>query len=135
MTCVRRKWGLGLGLALQLVLTASAGADPEFPAFEEPALAAGRVVWLGTCRNCHATGFADAPPVTDIAAWESRLAKSRDTLHTHALNGFYGEDYAYMPPRGGNDALSDQDVKNAVDYMLRLVKTLHEDKSNGPGKN
>jgi cytochrome c5 len=30
-----------------------------------------------------------------------------------------------MPPRGGNDALSDGDVKRAVDFMLAAVEQLN----------
>ena len=101
--------------------------DTEFKQFDEPNLDFGRSVWLGTCKNCHATGFASAPPVKKYAAWESRLKQELETLYQHALEGFYGVDYAYMPPRGGNDKLSDDEVKAAVDYMIALVKNIKQE--------
>ncbi len=38
-------------------------------------------------------------------------------LYTHALDGFTGP-AGMMPPRGGNTALTDDEVKAAVDYMV-----------------
>lgn len=105
------------------LLSASAAADDiAFPSFPDPHLAKGRAIWLGTCKACHATGLADAPPVHDKGAWRQRLSKGRDVLHLHAINGFFGPQSAMMPPRGGNDRLSDEDVKAAVDYMIAIVK-------------
>ena len=50
-----------------------------------------------------------------------RIAQQRQTLYRHAIDGFVGADYAIMPARGGNDELTDAEVKAAVDYMLGLV--------------
>ena len=99
----------------------NAAADERFPDFDAVDLQQGRATWMETCRNCHATGFAGAPPVTSVSAWKPRIKKPREVLYSHAIEGFYGEDYAHMPPRGGNEALSDSEVKLAVDYMLALV--------------
>lgn len=101
-------------------ISASAG-DELFPTFDDPRLQAGRIVWLGTCRACHATGLADAPMVSDAEAWAPRLAQDRNTLYTHALEGFFGPMGTQMPPRGGNDALSDDEVRAAVDYMAAIA--------------
>jgi cytochrome c5 len=98
---------------------AASAAGANYPAF--PGLERGREVWLGTCQACHGEGFADAPPVTDRAAWAPRVAKGKTTLYEHALKGFFGPGSTMMPPRGGNDALADDDVRAAVDYMVRLV--------------
>ena len=113
------------GAAALTLCMAPGAADEGFPHFE--ALDHGRTVWLGTCRACHATGFADAPPVTDFARWRERLEQPRSELHRHAIEGFYGTDYAFMPPRGGNAALSDPDVRAAVDYMAALVLHLYQE--------
>lgn len=112
---------------LALLTTATQADDSKFPILGGEPLQAGRTVWLGTCKNCHATGFASAPPVTKLSAWRMRLAKERSVLHEHAIEGFYGEDYAHMPPRGGNESLTDAEVMSAVDYMVALVKHLHND--------
>ncbi|HKB53675.1 MAG TPA: cytochrome c5 family protein, partial [Ramlibacter sp.] len=49
--------------------------------------------------------------------WGPRIAQGKDTLYTHAINGFTGQK-GTMPPKGANASLSDTDVKSAVDYMV-----------------
>jgi len=80
-------------------------------------LAKGEQVHQATCFACHGTGAAGAPKTGDAGAWKDRIAKGKDTLYTHALEGFQG-DAGFMPAKGGNPALSDEDVKAAVDYMV-----------------
>jgi cytochrome c5 len=50
------------------------------------------------------------------------LQQGIPVLLQHALNGFYGPDYTYMPPRGGNQDLSDKDVEAALAYMVAVVR-------------
>ena len=117
-----------IGISLTIFSAHASANDPaDFHNFDDEYLEGGRQIWLGTCVNCHATGFASAPAVTNYTAWEKRLTQEQSDLYLHALEGFYGEDYAYMPPRGGNDALSDEEVKSAVDYMTALVKQLQKE--------
>jgi cytochrome c5 len=40
-----------------------------------------------------------------------------DTLNDHAINGYQGAN-GVMPAKGGNMSLSDDDVKNAVAFMV-----------------
>ena len=102
----------------------SAAPAPSQPGgLADPRLALGKQVWDGTCSGCHARGVAGAPVAGDVAAWMPRLARGRDVLYDHAINGFFGPGYTQMPPRGGNDSLSDDEVKAAVEYMLSLVET------------
>ncbi|MFK7967324.1 MAG: cytochrome c5 family protein [Burkholderiaceae bacterium] len=87
----------------------------------------GRDVWLGTCESCHAYGIAGSPNPDEPDAWRERLKKPRAVLHEHAINGFFGPEDTHMPPRGGNPALSDEDVQAAVDYMIALaLRTLNQ---------
>ena len=51
------------------------------------------------------------------AAWAPRLKTGMDALYASALKG-----KAAMPPKGGNTALADADVKAAVDYMTAAAK-------------
>ena len=88
----------------------------------DPQLQFGKGIWEGTCAGCHAKGFAGAPVAGDAAAWMPRIAKGREVLYDHAINGFFGPGYTQMPARGGNAALTDDEVKAAVDYMLSLVE-------------
>ena len=95
--------------------------EDQYVIFEDEHLRYGRVVWMGTCENCHGYGVGDAPIPMRPADWKDRVSKPRELLHEHAINGFFGIDDAYMPERGGNVALSDDDVKAAVNYMLELA--------------
>jgi cytochrome c5 len=81
----------------------------------------GKAIFTSTCSVCHGAGIAGAPKFGDKAAWAPRIAEGTATLYQHALNGFQGKT-GVMPPKGGNTALSDDDVKAAVDYMVSAAK-------------
>jgi cytochrome c5 len=66
---------------------------------------------------CHQTGVAGAPKLGDKADWGPRIAQGNDTLYKHAIEGFNGAKGA-MPPKGGNPALSDDEMKVVVDFMV-----------------
>lgn len=93
----------------------------KFPEFPDPRLKSGREIWLGTCEACHANDVAGAPLVTDKTTWAPRVAKGKEALYRSALGGLTGPKGTQMPPRGGNDRLTDDQVKSAVDYMIALV--------------
>ena len=90
----------------------------SFPEFTDSSLQQGRSVWLTSCKACHATGLAGAPRIGNRVAWQTRIAQGKARLYQHAMNGFMGPAGTEMPARGGNDALSDSEVKAAVDYMV-----------------
>lgn len=73
---------------------------------------------MQVCRNCHLTGVAGAPAVTDAAAWQQRQQKGKPALYQSAISGIPANNGWSMPPRGGVAHLSDRQVKMAVDYML-----------------
>lgn len=122
------------GGAASAVVTAAAAAPVSIAAAPAPAAAPvatatvattasgaakadGKAVYDQTCHVCHGTGLAGAPKFGDKAAWAPRIATGIETLHAVALKGMNA-----MPPRGGNMALSDADVKAAVDYMVAAAK-------------
>ena len=76
----------------------------------------GKSVYGKTCAMCHAAGVAGAPKPGDKADWAPRIAQGKDTLYKHAIEGFTGSK-GMMPARGGSSALTDDEVKAAVDYM------------------
>lgn len=82
-------------------------------------LALGEKVFVSSCKSCHDPGSApsDAPKLSDQAEWKERAGKGRADLYKSAIDGFTG--YYVMPARGGNAALSDEEVKAAVDYLLQ----------------
>ena len=118
--------------ALAVVGCTEQGGDSnriiEMPRFSDAQLAKGRAAWMGTCRNCHLLGVSGAPAVTDYATWAPRIAKGREALHGSALSGIRDSDgNIRMPQRGGNPRLSDEQVKQAVDYMVSSVQYLNNE--------
>lgn len=103
-------------------LAASPAGAQKFPDFPDPRLKQGRAVWLGTCEACHANDVAGAPLVGNKRAWTPRLAKGKEALYKSALGGLTGPRGTQMPPRGGNDKLTDDQVRMAVDYMAAIVQ-------------
>ncbi len=77
----------------------------------------GASVYQSACMACHAAGIAGAPRVGDVAGWADRITQGADTLYAHAIQGFQGK-AGVMPAKGGNMALSDDEVKAAVDHMV-----------------
>jgi len=85
---------------------AAAGGKPD-----------GKKTYDTACMACHATGAANAPKLGDKAAWAPRIKAGNDALYASVLKG-----KGAMPPKGGNPALADADVKAAVDYMVAAAK-------------
>ena len=81
-------------------------------------LADGAATYDKACKACHMTGAAGSPKIGDKAAWEPRIAQGMDVLYDHAINGFDGDAMTPMLPKGGRMDLSDQEVRDAVDYMI-----------------
>ncbi len=74
-------------------------------------------IYNQACATCHKGGLAGAPVVGDAQQWESRIAQGMDVLVDHAVNGYQGS-AGYMPPKGGQVQLSDEEVTAAVQYMV-----------------
>ncbi len=103
-------------------MTNAAGADYDVMLPREPeptaeGLARGKVVYAADCVLCHDSGLTGAPKLTDRVAWQELVAEGKEYLYTAAIKGSFGG-----PAKGGNDKLSDADVKNAVDYMVEEAK-------------
>ena len=81
----------------------------------------GETVFKSTCFACHDTGAAGAPKRGDKSAWAPRIAQGIDTLKKHALEGFTGE-AGMMPPRGTCAACSDEEIENAVHFIIDTSK-------------
>jgi cytochrome c5 len=116
----------------KLAMDPSAPAAPTTPAVATAAVAAvaispapqaamaqgtGEATYKSVCTACHAAGIAGAPKTGDKAAWAPRVKSGTAALYASVLKG-----KGAMPPKGGNAALSEADVKAAVDYMVAAAK-------------
>ena len=81
----------------------------------------GKTIFENLFRTCHEAGIAGAPKVGDAAAWKPRISQGTATLVQHAISGFQGKS-GVMPPKGGNPALTDEQVKAAVEWMVAQAK-------------
>ena len=76
-------------------------------------VAAGEQIYQTACFACHMTGVAEAPKLDDPAAWEPRLAQGMAGLLQSSING-----KGAMPPKGGFAHLTEDDLRNAIGFML-----------------
>ncbi len=76
----------------------------------------GGVIFDNLCAGCHKSGAGGAPTMAR-AQWTGRIAKGKDLLYTHAIEGYQGE-AGVMPAKGGNPALTNEQVTATVDWML-----------------
>jgi cytochrome c5 len=78
-------------------------------------------VYEQVCAACHGAGIAGAPKAGDAAQWAPRIAKGKDTLYKHALEGFQGS-AGVMPAKGGRTDVPDDLIKASVDHILEISK-------------
>jgi cytochrome c5 len=100
---------------VEINLATAAAATPVLAAADKGEK--GKSVYDSACFACHKEGVANAPKTGDKAAWGQRLKGGIDALYETSIKG-----KGAMPPKGGNTALADADVKAAVDYMVSLSK-------------
>jgi len=78
---------------------------------------AGEAVFNKVCKMCHGTGMMGAPKLGDKKSWGPRVEQGEMKLTQHAIQGFNK-----MPPKGNCRTCSDEDIANAVAYMLSKLK-------------
>ena len=76
-------------------------------------LAAGEKIYQSACFACHLSGAAGAPKLDDPAAWELRLGQGKAGLLQSVTNG-----KGAMPPKGGFAHLTEDEIRNAIEFML-----------------
>jgi cytochrome c5 len=77
----------------------------------------GKKVYESACLACHAAGVANAPKLGDKAAWGPRIKTGTDAMVKSVITG-----KGAMPAKGGNGALTDAQIKAAVEYMVSASK-------------
>ena len=93
-------------------------SEADLDPLTDPELQLGLEIWDENCRTCHLPGKQHAPKIGNISQWEPRIANGEDELIRHAIEGYFSPSGNEMPPRGGNDDLSDVEVTAAVKYMI-----------------
>jgi cytochrome c5 len=81
------------------------------------AAADGKAVYDKVCFACHAQGLAGAPKFGDKAMWAPRIKQGTDTLVQSVIKG-----KGAMPPKAGNPALTDAEIRAAIDFMVSQSK-------------
>lgn len=77
----------------------------------------GEAVYNQFCGTCHNAGVAGAPLLASAEAWEPRIAQGMDALWDHTVNGINA-----MPARGTCMNCSDEELRDALDYMIDQVE-------------
>jgi len=106
---------LSCSFALALLLAGIFQAVPAQASGD--AMTTGKAVYEKSCSVCHDSGIAGAPKVGDKQAWSEGIGDGIDSLVQIAING-----KGAMPAKGGNAALTDDEVKAAVHYMVEKSK-------------
>lgn len=76
----------------------------------------GKLVFDQVCSKCHRTGVLNAPIAGNKTVWELRVKDGKQKLYESVINGKND-----MPPKGGKDRLTEEELKSAVDYMVGLA--------------
>ena len=90
-----------------------AGTDGAAAVTVAAAARAGDAVYNAGCAACHSAGAAGAPKTGVTGAWAARQEQGIDTLVQHAYEG-----YNAMPAKGLCADCSEEEIRNAVEYML-----------------
>jgi len=77
----------------------------------------GKAVFDKVCTVCHTAGVAGAPKLGDKAAWAPRIKTGMDSLMQSVIKG-----KGAMPPKAGNPALSDAEIRAGIEYMVSQSK-------------
>jgi len=82
---------------------------------------AGKKIYAGNCVACHGkNGKSPIPGVVSMTGKSSPLTKPKKVRLQHVIKGYQSSgSLMAMPPRGGNPRLSDQELSQALDYMIR----------------
>ena len=77
----------------------------------------GKAVYDKVCFACHAQSVAGSPKLGDKAAWAPRLKQGTDAMVQSVIKG-----KGAMPPKAGNPALTEQEIRATVEFMASQSK-------------
>lgn len=77
----------------------------------------GKAIYDMSCAGCHGRGLLGSPKFGDKDAWAPRIKNGPAALEESVMKG-----KGKMLPKGGNDSLSLEELRTAIDYMLSKVQ-------------
>lgn len=77
----------------------------------------GELTFIASCKVCHAQGINGAPILGNLAMWKNRKDQPLETLVSHAIEG-----YGLMPAKGGNTELTEDEIREAIQFMLSKLE-------------
>ncbi|MHB1947491.1 MAG: c-type cytochrome [Gammaproteobacteria bacterium] len=77
----------------------------------------GKGIYETYCSGCHAAGAGGAPKYADAAGWDAIMKQGLDKVYANAIQGKGG-----MPAKGTCLSCSDDEIKQAVDYMVAAIQ-------------
>ena len=101
----------------QAAAPAQAATPTQQQAAAAPQKVDGKAVYDKVCFACHQVSVANSPKLGDKDAWAPRLKQGPDALVQSVLKG-----KGAMPPKAGNPALTEAEVRAAVDFMVLQSK-------------
>ncbi|MYD43177.1 MAG: cytochrome c5 family protein [Gammaproteobacteria bacterium] len=101
-------------IALSLMVSGCAESTDQ----AEEAVHPGLQIYINYCASCHNAGVADAPKLGDKKQWSWRVEKGRSVLVQNTINGMPPA----MPKKGLCMSCTDEELANAVDYMLNALE-------------
>ena len=81
---------------------------------EEASTNLGKEIYDDHCFSCHTPGLTGAPRIGDEEVWTARLTQGREALLQSTIEGIQPA----MPPRGICFECSDEELDEAIDYMI-----------------
>ena len=110
-------------------VVAPVAEEPETEVKEEALstvdLTKGEEIYKKSCFACHDGAVAGAAKLDNKERWEISAAKGFETLNSNAIIGFTG-DYGTMPAKGGIASITDEDIVNAVAFMINKAGVIAE---------
>jgi cytochrome c5 len=88
----------------------------------QPDYRRGMYVYNAFCGECHNTGKNSAPMLDEPHEWDTRALGFTAILQDHASKGFLN-----MPGKGAHEDLSEENIADAVHYMIRQIASEEED--------
>ncbi len=81
----------------------------------------GSVIFGNLCTGCHTSGAGGAPKLDAAGIGARMVEQGIDMLIKNAITGYTGN-AGVMPAKGGNPALTDDQVKATVEWMVAQSK-------------